>query len=503
MMIALLFCLFSGSFAIVYDNLKVVDSATNFLFSWTADTTNQMLHIKLSVESSGWVGFGISPNGGMVGADVFIAYIDQGNVVLNDRLALATELPPRDVDNGGTEDWIVVGGTQVGAVMTIEAKRSFTTLDAAHDHPFASGAQRLVFAFCRTNPAASTIDYHNGRFPIQLTLWGNAPPPEVDNSTFPPDTIMSVIRMPNFAVPTTQTNYFCAGFSLTSPAGKAHAIAFEPIIDKKTVVHHLLIYTCSSPVPTTPYECSSMSSQCDNILYAWAIGGPAFNVPVEAGFPFGETAAQSISLQIHYDNSAHAGGLVDTSGVAVYHTNTLRANDAAFLKVGHPTASIRLPPGADAYTIGGTCSSEDTSRIPIPEVTAFASGIHMHIRGRKLWTDLKRNGDFVTKVGEDLFYDFNFQQMKLLTPFVIIKKGDELVTTCVYNTSQETAVVVGGEATTEEMCYNFIAYYPKFSQVDGCFSTTFDLGDLSAGAALRPAMVLAGLIGLTLVKMLV
>jgi len=309
--------------------------------------------------------------------------------------------------------------------------------------------------------------------------------------------------MPNFTVPTTQTNYFCAGFSLASPLGKAHAIAFEPIIDKATVVHHLIIYTCTSPVPTGPYECSAMSSQCGNILYAWALGGPPFNVPVQAGFPFGETTAQSISLQIHYDNSAHTTGLIDTSGVAVYHTNTLRANDAAFLKLGQPTSNIRLPPGAGAYTIGGTCSSADTNRMPLPSVTAFASGIHMHRRGRKLWTDQKRNGQIVSKVGENLYYDFNFQQMALLTPFVTIQKGDELVTYCVYNTTQETSVVVGGEATTQEMCFNFIAYYPKFSQVDGCFSTSFDLGDLSAGVASRPAMMLAGLIGLALVNVLV
>lgn len=38
--------------------------------------------------------------------------------------------------------------------------------------------------------------------------------------------------------------------------------------------------------------------------------------------------------------------------------------------------------------------------------------------------------------------------------------GDTLVFNCYYNTMSRTEDTVGGEATTEEMCYNFLYYYP-------------------------------------------
>lgn len=35
-----------------------------------------------------------------------------------------------------------------------------------------------------------------------------------------------------------------------------------------------------------------------------------------------------------------------------------------------------------------------------------------------------------------------------------------MITTCVFNTLDRTNVTVGGESTTDEMCYNFVYYYP-------------------------------------------
>ena len=40
---------------------------------WTVNHTSQMIHFGLAVKATGWVGLGVSPNGGMAGADMVMA----------------------------------------------------------------------------------------------------------------------------------------------------------------------------------------------------------------------------------------------------------------------------------------------------------------------------------------------------------------------------------------------------------------------------------------------
>ncbi|KAI8852893.1 hypothetical protein BC829DRAFT_384039 [Chytridium lagenaria] len=53
--------------------------------------------------------------------------------------------------------------------------------------------------------------------------------------------------------------------------------------------------------------------------------------------------------------------------------------------------------------------------------------------------------------------------------------GDALITTCSYLPTQglRTNATTFGESTTDEMCHNFIQYYPKFPPVELC--VTFDM----------------------------
>jgi len=60
-----------------------------------------------------------------------------------------------------------------------------------------------------------------------------------------------------------------------------------------------------------------------------------------------------------------------------------------------------------------------------------------------------------------------------LTPFVALQQGDTYNTYCSYDTSLDNVSVTYGETTSNEMCFNFIAYYPLL----GTFPTygcTFD-----------------------------
>lgn len=45
--------------------------------------------------------------------------------------------------------------------------------------------------------------------------------------------------------------------------------------------------------------------------------------------------------------------------------------------------------------------------------------------------------------------------------FYIIFQGDSLITTCTYNTVNRDNVTLGGFAISDEMCVNYIHYYPN------------------------------------------
>ena len=51
---------------------------------WNFSTSEQTINFAVRVQTNGWVGFGISPNGGMINSDVVIGWVnDQGNAYLN------------------------------------------------------------------------------------------------------------------------------------------------------------------------------------------------------------------------------------------------------------------------------------------------------------------------------------------------------------------------------------------------------------------------------------
>ena len=47
-----------------------------------------------------------------------------------------------------------------------------------------------------------------------------------------------------------------------------------------------------------------------------------------------------------------------------------------------------------------------------------------------------------------------------------LSRGQELNVTCTFNTMSRTEVTTSGAATSEEMCYTFLFYYPKQALTD-------------------------------------
>jgi hypothetical protein len=64
--------------------------------------------------------------------------------------------------------------------------------------------------------------------------------------------------------------------------------------------------------------------------------------------------------------------------------------------------------------------------------------LHSHQAGKKLRLRHIRDGRELPRVAEDDNYDFNYQQSRMFPKEVAVLPGDELVTECVYQTSNRT-----------------------------------------------------------------
>jgi hypothetical protein len=127
---------------------------------------------------------------------------------------------------------------------------------------------------------------------------------------------------------------------------------------------------------------------------------------------------------------------------------------------------ISIPPGIPEYPTKSRCTDKCTSQMP-GDINIFGFISHGHLTAASVMTDLQNPDGQVEQLGEKRFH-FNYQVTRLLNPPIVAKKGFNATTTCMYNSSMKTNVTNGGEETADEMCYNFILYYPKENGLAFC-----------------------------------
>jgi hypothetical protein len=244
--------------------------------------------------------------------------------------------------------------------------------------------------------------------------------------------------------------YMCFGASITVDK-KRHVTAFGPHVDNKKVVHHILLFKSATAVPADPFPCSGVGSAVWQLVSGWAPGNGNLELPPEAGFPE-EVGDTHWVLQVHYNNlSGEYDGQVDASGYELCTTDNLRANDAGI--AGFGTIGISIPPRSKTTL---TCTFPATAAFK--DKHFFNAFPHMHRLGTAISTErVPMNGDTPETIAADDNYDFNNQQN--VSSAVTVGAGDNLRTHCTWkNPSDQT--VTFGEATENEMCFNFLSFYP-------------------------------------------
>ena len=138
---------------------------------WNYSTAAGTIHFAVNVSTTGWVGFGVSPNGQMPGSDVVIGWVaDDGKTYfhispnsmearvqlitsLQDRYAEMRTLPPID----DSQDWFLTFGEEEDGYTILEFYRNLTTCDARDlDISVSTGAMHA----CWPLPDTSHVIYN-------------------------------------------------------------------------------------------------------------------------------------------------------------------------------------------------------------------------------------------------------------------------------------------------------------------------------------------------------
>uniref|UniRef100_A0A914CZH4 Copper type II ascorbate-dependent monooxygenase C-terminal domain-containing protein n=1 Tax=Acrobeloides nanus TaxID=290746 RepID=A0A914CZH4_9BILA len=193
--------------------------------------------------------------------------------------------------------------------------------------------------------------------------------------------------------------------------------------------------------------------------------------PPEAGLPFGGPDFNPwVMVEIHYNNVEKKSGIIDESGFRLTYTKNLRPNDAAIMELGLIYSDANsIPPGRSNWAMTGECVADCTNKFPKEGITIFASQLHSHLTGRKLWTSHYRDGVKIGEINRDNHFSPHWQVIRRFQGLKKVLPGDVLSTTCVYETLDKKNWTWGGYGIEDEMCVNYIYYYPA-SEVEVCKS---------------------------------
>ncbi|VDP78310.1 unnamed protein product, partial [Echinostoma caproni] len=154
---------------------------------------------------------------------------------------------------------------------------------------------------------------------------------------------------------------------------------------------------------------------------------------------------------------------VDSSGIRFYVTDQLRPYDAGVMELGLVySARSAIPPGQSRFDLRGYCDGQCTRLSFPPEgIVVFASQLHTHQTGTKVVTYHMRGSERLKDLHRDNHYSPHFQEIRLIDELTRVKPGDTLITQCTHDTTKKTHVLFGGLSKVNEMCLNYIFYYPK------------------------------------------
>jgi hypothetical protein len=245
-----------------------------------------------------------------------------------------------------------------------------------------------------------------------------------------------------FSVPAGTEQHPQFFFTPSWPAN-SQGLKFKSISDNSRVLHHWILYAGDGA-----------------FLSGWAPGGNAdtLSLPPDVGIYLPSGAGAQLRLDVHYNNLGGTVAEEDASGVEVCVVSSaakLRKNMATTHGFTASNQSSFLAPLAPAHAT----NFDDTSTCTVNGTAHILSGSpHMHKLGVHAKLVLAQGGK--QQVVHDAAFNFNEQRIHPYMPELLLNTGDQVTTTCTYTNTTDQDVYFG-QNTEDEMCFNFVLYYPK------------------------------------------
>ena len=101
----------------------------------------------------------------------------------------------------------------------------------------------------------------------------------------------------------------------------------------------------------------------------------------------------------------------------------------------------------------------------------------MHYLGSAMSIEIFRNGTHHKTVTNDTVYRYDSPVQHDMDPVMELLPGDEIKTTCVFNSMSRNESTYFGEGTNDEMCFGFLTVFPKDAFLPGAEKACVQLND--------------------------
>ncbi|WP_437743073.1 hypothetical protein WMF39_47475 [Sorangium sp. So ce1504] len=274
---------------------------------------------------------------------------------------------------------------------------------------------------------------------------------------------------------------------------------YDVLPGNRAVVHHALLFIDAKREgealggESGSYECFGDARLSEtSLLGAWAPGTQAFELPPDIGISVPANAL--LVMQVHYHPKPGEAPSPDATRVALRLADEKPSRALSNLALGNAEAPFRdgtglLPGPGDRGSVefripAGARGHVERMRyvidFPIPEISIYGAGVHMHRAGVDLKVDQIRaepRGGEANRacLVQTPAWDYNWQRLYSydapIDELPTLRSGDTIELRCTYdNTTENPALaaqlieerlpapqdIVLGESTLDEMCVAFL-----------------------------------------------
>ena len=225
---------------------QVLDPDINYTVGYQVDTVAQTVTISLRAQTLGWIGFGLSESGHMLGSDIVTAAVVNGQPRVEDRFCEWSPYPFNGVlpQQDKCNNWNVLCASEEDGYTQVVMTRALDTQDNA-DRPIVNGDMWVVFAWGSTD----TIVYHGPyRGTTSINFFGDYEPFVIPSDV----TAYTDLLLSNYILTADETQYVLQLFDLGTDEKQIVAVNAMVSAAETPLVDHMILHDCGIVASASP-----------------------------------------------------------------------------------------------------------------------------------------------------------------------------------------------------------------------------------------------------------